>query len=161
MRSNPLDQVVLGRPRPALVVTTGKSYLEVRQALADLGIDQAEAERLGMSVYKVAMPWPLEPEGLRAFANGLEHLLVVEGKRGLMEEQIKSLLYGQPNAPQVTGKHDRAGNVLLPSIARLDATRIGLAIAQALLVLRGREPEAERTRCRRAIDGPPTNRKAR
>ncbi len=166
MRSNPLDQVVLGPAQARLgVVTTGKSYLDVRQSLADLGIDQAEAERLGMSVYKVAMPWPLEPEGLRAFANGLEHLLVVEEKRGLMEEQIKSLLYGQPNAPQVTGKHDRAGNVLLPSIARLDATRIGLAIAQALLALREdaslrTRADALQARYRQATDQPqsPMNR---
>jgi indolepyruvate ferredoxin oxidoreductase len=136
-RANRLDRVVLGGPGADLgIVTTGKSYLDVRQSLADLGVDAAEAERLGVSVYKVAMPWPLEPEGLREFTRGLAHILVVEEKRGLMEEQIKSLLYGTPNPPTVTGKRDARGDSLLPSTARLDGNRIGLAIGRQLLELR-------------------------
>ena len=50
----------------------GKSYLDVRQAFEDLGIDEAAARRLGVRLYKVAMPFPLEPEGARRFAQGLD-----------------------------------------------------------------------------------------
>src|SRR5690606_4322119 len=93
-RANRLDRNVLGRPdgEPAAlgIVTTGKSWLDVMQALADLGIDEATARRVGLRVFKVAMPWPLEPEGIAAFAAGCRELLVVEEKRPLIESDRKS-----------------------------------------------------------------------
>ncbi|HAG47110.1 MAG TPA: indolepyruvate ferredoxin oxidoreductase family protein, partial [Gammaproteobacteria bacterium] len=98
-RANPLDRRVLGQRGARVgIVTTGKSYLDVRRALMELGIDQKECERLGLSLYKVGMPWPLEVTGLKAFAAGLEELIVVEEKRGLIEDQVKAILYGSPAA---------------------------------------------------------------
>src|SRR5205807_5439967 len=80
-RANRLDRVMLGSPRPRFgIVATGKSYLDVRQALGDLGIGEADAAEIGLSLYKVAMPWPLEPDGVHRFAEGLQELLVVEEK---------------------------------------------------------------------------------
>ncbi|HUI35546.1 MAG TPA: indolepyruvate ferredoxin oxidoreductase family protein, partial [Stellaceae bacterium] len=89
-RANRLDRVVMDSKKPRFgIVTTGKSYLDLRQALDDLGIDDREAEAIGLRVYKVAMAWPLEPHGVRAFAEGLEEILVVEEKRGVIEPQLK------------------------------------------------------------------------
>src|SRR5262249_34028312 len=80
-RANRLDRVVLDSKRPRLgIVATGKAYLDLRQAFEDLGIDAAKADALGIRLYKVVMSWPLEPEGLRDFAEGLEEILVVEEK---------------------------------------------------------------------------------
>ncbi|CAN0603745.1 unnamed protein product, partial [Ectocarpus sp. 12 AP-2014] len=93
-RANRLDHTVYSARQPRFgIVTTGKAYLDVIQALADLGLGQEERETIGLTVYKVAMPWPLEPEGIYEFATGLEEILVVEEKRGLIEDQLKTQLY--------------------------------------------------------------------
>ena len=77
-RANRLDRVMLDSPRARLgIVAVGKAYNDLRQALADLGIDEAEAASIGLRLYKVALAWPLEPEGIRRFAAGLEEILVV------------------------------------------------------------------------------------
>ena len=94
-RANRLDRVVMDAPRARIgIVTAGKSHLDVCQALDELGIDEALAARIGIRLYKVAMPWPLEPEGIRRFAEGLEEVLVVEEKRAVVEPQLKEHLYG-------------------------------------------------------------------
>ena len=68
-RANQLNRIVIDSPKPRLgIVTTGKSYLDVLQALDDLGIDRsATRAEIGIRVFKVGMTWPLEPEGVRAF----------------------------------------------------------------------------------------------
>src|SRR3990172_1633002 len=94
VRANELDRVALDAPRRRLgIVTAGKAYLDVRQALDELGIDAARAAELGLCIYKVAMTWPLEPVGARRFAEGLEDVLVVEEKRALVEDQLAPLPY--------------------------------------------------------------------
>ena len=81
-RVNQLNRIVIDSPKPRLgIITSGKSYLDVRQALDDLGITEQDAAEIGIRVYKVAMPWPLEPEGVRHFAEGLEEILVVEERK--------------------------------------------------------------------------------
>ena len=77
-------------------MTTGKAYLDTRQALEDLGIDEARAAALGIRLYKVGMTWPLEPEGARRFAEGLQEVLVVEEKRSNLEDQLVRILYNVP-----------------------------------------------------------------
>ena len=78
----------------------------MRQALDDLGIDERVAADIGLRLYKVAMPWPLEAEGVRRFAEGLEEILVVEEKRQIIEYQIKEQLYAwrEDVRPRVVGK---------------------------------------------------------
>ena len=84
-RANGLDRIIWDTPNPRLgIVTTGKSFGDVMQALADLGINKEIARNIGLRVYKVAMSWPLEPQGARRFADGLEEILVVEEKRQLI-----------------------------------------------------------------------------
>jgi indolepyruvate ferredoxin oxidoreductase len=93
--------VVINAPVARLgIATTGKSYLDVRQALDALGLDDDAAARVGIRLYKVGMSWPLEPRAALAFADGLELIMVVEEKRSLIETQLKELLYGRSGAPQ-------------------------------------------------------------
>ncbi len=124
-RANGIDRVVLDGPQRRLgIVTTGKAYLDVRQALDELGIDEARAAAMGLSVYKVGMSWPLEPTGARGFAKGLDEILVVEEKRPVVEEQLAALLYNEERRPRLLGKRDRDGTALLPEIGELDPARV-------------------------------------
>jgi indolepyruvate ferredoxin oxidoreductase len=147
VRANGLDRIVWDSPRARLgIITTGKSYGDTMQALADLGIDQNSARELGIRVYKVAMSWPLEPQGARKFAAGLEEILVVEEKRQLIEYQIKEELYAwgaEEKPPRVVGKFDDngewsqaagqpAGTWLLPASYELSPAIIAKALARRL-----------------------------
>ena len=87
-RANRIDRVMLGSARPRLgIACQGQAYKDVVEAFAAMRITPAEAAAMGVAIYKVGMPWPLEPIGLRAFAAGLETLMVIEHKRPLIETQ--------------------------------------------------------------------------
>ncbi|UUX48504.1 indolepyruvate ferredoxin oxidoreductase family protein [Nisaea acidiphila] len=147
-RANRLDRVMLASPKPRIgIVTVGKSYLDVRQALDDLGISDREAAELGLAVYKVAMPWPLEPEGLKQFAAGLDELIVIEEKRPLIEDQAKAILYElNGRGPKIIGKKDETGTVIMPTNGELSAGKIARVLARRLLGLH------DHTRLRERLD---------
>ncbi len=131
-RVNKLNRVVIDSDRPRLgIVTTGKAYLDVMQALEDLGIDADEAARIGLRVYKLGMSWPLEPVATHEFARGLEEILVVEEKRSIVEDQLTSQLYNWPVAerPRVIGEFDERGNDLLPNTGELTPAMVAQVIA--------------------------------
>jgi indolepyruvate ferredoxin oxidoreductase len=131
-RANKFDRIVRDSPKARLgIVAAGKAYLDVCQALEDLGIDDALAAHIGLRVYKVGMTWPLEREGIRGFARGLEEVLVVEEKRAIIENQLKEQLYNwrQDVRPRVIGKFDEAGNWMLPSTGELSPAQVARAIA--------------------------------
>jgi indolepyruvate ferredoxin oxidoreductase len=116
-RVNAIDKTIWKGPNTKIgIITSGKSYSDVREALRWLNIDEHSANDLGIGLYKVGMPWPLEPEGIREFCEGLDHVLVVEEKRELIEHQIKWQLYNWKEAarPIVVGKQDEQGTWLLP-----------------------------------------------
>ncbi len=134
-KANRIDKVIWDTPRPRIgIVTTGKAHADTMEALQELGIDAAVAADIGLRVYKVGMPWPLEPDGMRGFAEGLEEVLVIEEKREFIEHQLKWQLYNWRESvrPRVTGKHDENGqwlfspdNELTPGvIAQVIAARI-------------------------------------
>ncbi|MFD1627615.1 indolepyruvate ferredoxin oxidoreductase family protein [Azospirillum griseum] len=134
-RANKLDQVVMASPRPRFgIVTTGKSYLDVRQAFDELGISEEMAADWGITVYKVGMPWPLERDGVRHFAEGLEEIVVVEEKRAVIENQLKEQLYNwNPDVrPKVVGKFDEGGDWILPSAGELSPAQIAVVIGRRL-----------------------------
>ncbi|HUL56267.1 MAG TPA: indolepyruvate ferredoxin oxidoreductase family protein, partial [Usitatibacter sp.] len=111
-RTNRLNRITIDSPNPRLgIIASGKSYLDVLQALEDLGIDERHAAEIGIRLCKVGMPWPLEPTGVREFAEGLEEVLVVEEKRQLIEYQMKEQLYNWRDdvRPRVIGKYDEHG----------------------------------------------------
>jgi indolepyruvate ferredoxin oxidoreductase len=134
-RLNPLDRIEIDGPRRRLgIITCGKSYLDVRQALDDLGLTTARARDLGISLYKVGQTWPLEADGLRRFAGGLDEILVVEEKRAFIELQLKQILYDLPagQRPRIVGKKDEAGTALLPATNELTPGQIAAVIQQRL-----------------------------
>ena len=146
-RANKLDKVMMGRSDARFgIVTVGKSYLDVRQALDELGIDDAEAERLGLAIYKVGMVWPLETEGASAFSSGKREILVIEEKRPLIEQQLKDALFNMEagRRPVVVGKHDERGQHLLKS----DGELTPFEIASAIVARFGLEAFSERTKQR-------------
>jgi len=143
-RANPLDRLVFDPPQARFgIMATGKAYLDVRQALDDLGLDDAKVARLGIRLYKVGLSWPLEPQGAKRFAAGLEEVLVVEEKRPLIEDQLVKLLYhldaGQ--RPRVIGKRDEGGRILMPTEGELTPTMVARIIAERLGRLNGEMPE--------------------
>jgi indolepyruvate ferredoxin oxidoreductase len=150
-RVNRLNRVVIDSPSPRLgIITSGKSYLDVRQALVDLGLDERKCASLGIRVYKVGMTWPLEPEGVRDFAQGLEEILVVEEKRQIVEYQLKEQLYNWRDdvRPRVVGKFDEKGEWvrphgewLLPAAGELTPAMIARVIAKRIERL-GLAPDA-------------------
>ena len=134
-RVNHIDKTIFDSPRARLgIVTTGKSFLDVLQALEYLGIDHQAAEDIGIRVYKVGMTWPLEPVGIREFARGLEDIIVVEEKRSFIESQMKEQMYNWDAAtrPSVVGKYDESGEWILPSTNELTPARIARVIAKRL-----------------------------
>ncbi len=134
-RANRIDRLVINSPRARLgIVTTGKSYLDVLQALEYLGIDAKAAADIGIRVYKVGMTWPLEPVGIREFAKGLEDIIVVEEKRSFIESQMKESMYNwdQATRPSIVGKYDESDEWILPSTNELTPARIARVIAKRL-----------------------------
>jgi indolepyruvate ferredoxin oxidoreductase len=142
-RANKLNRIIWDSPHARIgIITAGKSYLDTRQALADLGIDEQVARDIGIRLYKVGMNWPLEAEGVRQFAQGLEEILVVEEKRQILEYQLKEELYNWRDdvRPRVVGKFDDTGewsnphseghgHWLLPATYELNPAQIARAIA--------------------------------
>jgi len=134
-KANGIDRVALASPRPRLgIAAHGQAFADVMEALSAMGISPALAAELGVSVYKVGMPWPLEPTGLRAFARRLETLMVVEHKRPLLEGQARAALYDLPAhaQPRVIGKVDEQGHPLLSQLGALSVAEVALAIADRL-----------------------------
>ncbi|MCM2327623.1 MAG: indolepyruvate ferredoxin oxidoreductase family protein [Lysobacter sp.] len=160
-RANGLNRITIDSPSPRLgIIASGKSYLDVLQALEDLGIDKRHAAQIGIRLFKVGMPWPLEPDGVREFAQGLDEILVVEEKRQLIEYQMKEQLYNWRDdvRPRVIGKYDEHGEWeaersewLLPAageltpamIARVIAARIGKFYTSKIVEARLRFLEAK------------------
>ncbi|HEX8166108.1 MAG TPA: indolepyruvate ferredoxin oxidoreductase family protein [Beijerinckiaceae bacterium] len=135
VRANNLNHAVLsgGRNPKIGIITVGKSYLDVRQAMDELGLDEVKANDMGLRLYKVACPWPLSQRELVEFARGLDLIMVVEEKRSLIEVQVREELYGTANQPVCIGKKDEEGNWLFPVKGALDLNDIAIAIGERLL----------------------------
>jgi indolepyruvate ferredoxin oxidoreductase len=133
--TNVLNRVVMDSEEPRIgIVTAGKSYLDLRQALDDLGIGDREAAALGLRVLKIGMTWPIEPTQIQRFAYGLSEVFVIEEKRDLIEGQIKSILFNMnaEKRPRVFGKLGRDGKPFIRSILDLDSGQVALAIAKII-----------------------------
>ncbi|KER67903.1 indolepyruvate ferredoxin oxidoreductase [Burkholderia cepacia] len=123
-RANRLDRVIVDAPTKGLgIITVGKAHQDFMQACRDLGLSDAMLRDMGVSVYKVAMSWPLETDGATEFAAGHREVLVIEEKRANVEAQLKEALFHWPDAqrPAISGKTDVAGNMLLPEVWEFSA----------------------------------------
>jgi len=131
-RANGLNRVMADSQTPRIgLAVSGKSWSALLAALDLLGLSLRDAERLGLRLMKIGMPWPLEAVGMRAFAQGLQRVFVIEPKRALIETQLKEQFYGLPadRRPAILGKTDLDGQPLLSDIGDLDP----LSIAKALI----------------------------
>src|SRR6266705_5786396 len=135
VRANKLNRYITsgGRDPKIGIITVGKSYLDVRQALDELSIDEAMCNDLGVRLFKVACPWPLSQRELKEFAQGLELIIVVEEKRSLLEVQVREELYGTANQPICIGKKDEQGNWLFPVKGALDPNEVAICIGERIL----------------------------
>lgn len=143
VRANGLNRTIYsGGAKARLgIITVGKSYLDVRQALEDIGIDEARANEIGVRLFKVGCPWPLDIEHIKDFARGLEMIVVVEEKRSLIEVQVREDLYGTSMQPTVVGKKDENGHWLFPAKGALDPNEIAIALGERVLKVIGPSEE--------------------
>ena len=134
LRANAINRTIIsGGPAAKIgVVTIGKAYGDVRQALDDLGLDEKRCNDLGLRLLKLGCAWPLDRSEILAFARGLERIIVVEEKEALVETQIRDLLYGTANQPAVIGKKDEEGRPLFPAKGALDVDAIALCLGERL-----------------------------
>ncbi|MGA2311337.1 MAG: indolepyruvate ferredoxin oxidoreductase family protein [Xanthobacteraceae bacterium] len=146
VRANKLNRTITsgGRDPKIGIITTGKSYLDVRQAFDELGIDEVKCNELGLRLYKVGCPWPLSRRELQDFASGLDLVIVVEEKRSLIEVQVREELYGTANQPVCIGKRDEEGNWLFPVKGALDPNEVAICIGERLLKYHRNDDIAQR-----------------
>jgi indolepyruvate ferredoxin oxidoreductase len=135
LRANKLNRIITsgGRNPKIGIVTTGKAYLDVRQAFDELGIDEIKCNDLGLRLFKIACPWPIARQELVDFAQGLDLIIVVEEKRSLIEVQVREELYGTANQPVCIGKRDEQGNWLFPVKGALDPNEVAICIGERVL----------------------------
>jgi len=140
-RENKLNRTTIDSPDAKLgIIASGKSYVDVLEALEELGIDEAMAAQVGLRLFKVAMIWPLEPEGVREFAQGLDEILVVEEKRQVVEYQLKEQLYNWRDdvRPHIVGKFDDKGEWVAPRGEWLLPPKADFSVAQVARVIASR-----------------------
>ncbi|HMS93785.1 MAG TPA: indolepyruvate ferredoxin oxidoreductase family protein [Tabrizicola sp.] len=137
-RANGVDQTVIASERARFgIVASGKAFEDVRQAMAELGLGPEEQRAIGLRLYKVRMPWPLEPQGIRTFSEGLEEVLVVEERREIIENQIKQQLFNwrADVRPRIIGKFDDQDRPFLSLSQGLTVARVAEALAERILRL--------------------------
>lgn len=137
-RANGIDQTTIQNKSARFgIVASGKAYEDVRQAMAELGLGEDEQRAIGLRLYKVRMPWPLEPQGIRAFSEGLEEVLIVEERREIIENQIKQQLFNwrADVRPRIVGKFDEKDRPFLSLSEGLTVARVAEALAERILRL--------------------------
>jgi len=137
-RANKINRVTIDSPNARFgIMASGKSYEDVRQALRELGITEQVAARIGLRLYKIGMPWPLEPEGVRQFAVGLQEIFIVEERREIVENQVKQELFNWRDdvRPRIIGKMDDHDKRFLPFAEELGVANIATSLADRLLAM--------------------------
>lgn len=153
-RANHLDRIMVsGKADKLGLIASGKTYIDLVQALDTLGLDEEALKQAGIRLYKLRMITPLEPEGLKEFAHGLHEIVVVEEKRGFIETQVKELLYNETNAPRVFGKFDEKGKILFPKHDELAADQIAELLAEYLAQRLNRAELTDRVSWMREVRG--------
>ena len=128
---NKLNKFIYNFPNSKIgIISTGKSYLDTKEALEKIGIDENLAKQIGIKFLKIAMPWPLENSIIEEFSKGLEKIIVVEEKRSLIETQIKEILFNANNNTKIVGKLDEQNNDLFLSSGSLDPGEIAIKLYQ-------------------------------
>ncbi len=137
-RANKINRVTMDSPNARYgIMASGKSYEDIRQALRELGITPEVAAQIGLRLYKIGMPWPLEPEGVRQFAVGLEEIFIVEERREIVENQVKQELFNWRDdvRPRIVGKMDDHDKRFLTFAAELSVSSLASSLTERLLRL--------------------------
>lgn len=146
-RLNGLNTIAQRGPSDRIgIVSSGKTYLDVREALRTIGISDSDLARYGVRLLKLGMIFPVERGIIADFADGLDELIVVEEKRGFLEAAVKEILYGRAGAPVVVGKWDQAGRSLFSSSGELDADKVATGLSKVLARLEIEPVQAWRKR---------------
>jgi indolepyruvate ferredoxin oxidoreductase len=152
-RANALNRIaVRGENDRFGLVSMGKTYYDLLLALEILGLTEEKLKEAGIRIYKLGMISPIEPEGLRDFADGLEEILVVEEKRGFVEMLICHQLFNLPSHPRVFGKSGPDGRELFPKNHELQPEQIAKRLAGYFEKRLGRKDLTERVRRLTNID---------
>ena len=134
VRANEMNRMTHDTETPRIgIVSVGKSYNDVCEALRLLGIDEGERQYIGLRLFKVAMPWPLEIESMSDFLRGLSDIIVIEEKLNVVEGQLKELLYDRHwrHRPDIIGKMAH-GKPFIPETGELTSANIALYIASQI-----------------------------
>jgi indolepyruvate ferredoxin oxidoreductase len=137
-RANKINRVTMDSPNARYgIMASGKSYEDIRQALRELGITEEVAAKIGLRLYKIGMPWPLEPEGVRNFAVGLEEIFIIEERREIVENQVKQELFNWRDdvRPRIVGKMDDHDKRFLTFAAELSVASLASSLTERLLRL--------------------------
>jgi indolepyruvate ferredoxin oxidoreductase len=137
-RANKVNRITMDSPNARYgIMASGKSYEDIRQALRELGVTPEIAAKIGIRLYKIGMPWPLEPEGVRNFAVGLEEIFIVEERREIVENQVKQELFNWRDdvRPRIVGKMDDHDKRFLTFAAELSVASLASSLTERLLRL--------------------------
>jgi indolepyruvate ferredoxin oxidoreductase len=137
-RANKINRITMDSPNARFgIMASGKSYEDIRQALRELGITPEVAAKIGLRLYKIGMPWPLEPQGVREFAVGLEEIFIIEERREIVENQVKQELFNWRDdvRPRIVGKMDEHDKRFLPFAEELSVASLASSLTERLLRL--------------------------
>jgi indolepyruvate ferredoxin oxidoreductase len=137
-RANKVNRITMDSPNARYgIMASGKSYEDIRQALRELGITPEVAAKIGLRLYKIGMPWPLEPQGVREFAVGLEEIFIIEERREIVENQVKQELFNWRDdvRPRIIGKMDDHDKRFLPFAEELSVASLASSLTERLLRL--------------------------
>jgi indolepyruvate ferredoxin oxidoreductase len=132
-RRNGLDRASGAGPGARLgIVCAGKTYFDVRQAFADMGVAVENLAGIGVRLLKLGMTYPLVGETILEFAAAVDELVVIEEKRPFIETQVRSILHEAGNTVPVSGKRDRAGSTLTALTGELDANAVATILRRVV-----------------------------
>jgi indolepyruvate ferredoxin oxidoreductase len=137
-RANKVNRITMDSPNARFgIMASGKSYEDIRQALRELGVTPEVAAKIGLRLYKIGMPWPLEPQGVREFAVGLEEIFIIEERREIVENQVKQELFNWRDdvRPRIVGKMDEHDKRFLPFAEELSVASLASSLTERLLRL--------------------------
>lgn len=131
--ANDINRITVSTPADTVgIVASGRTYVELRQALLEIGMNDGELSSRGIRLLQLRVPYPLEPGILDRFVRGLTRVVVIEEKRSFIERQIRDLLYDRHERPLIEGKRDSAGVGLFPQDSELTADRIRPLLVRTL-----------------------------
>src|SRR3954452_22286700 len=137
-RANNVNRVTIDSPNARFgIMASGKSYEDIRQALRELGVTPEVAAKIGLQPHKIGIPWPPEPLRARAFAAGIERVIIIQERRGNVENQVKQELFNWRDdvRPRIVGKMDEHDKRFLPFAEELSVASLASSVSERLLRL--------------------------